>query len=345
VAKHIGMSTSNNAETDGGGACELAVVIPVWRGRHLRQALASLREQTDGRFRVYLGDDASPDAIADIVAEERGGMDLTLHRFEANLGGKDLVGQWHRCIALTRGEPWIWLFADDDEAELECVAAFYAAKRAEPAEVALFRFHIKVIDDQGGLMWVPDRHPPRETSDELFWAILGVSRRAWRAPDHVFSRRVYEEQGGFVQFPAAFFSDWATWVKFARPGGVVTIRGAELRWRSHAQGTSSQGGRTVRIFNLEALVLFVDWFVRMPKERWGADGVRWAVRCREFFLREIRYKSPVPVRLWPRLLRAGRTLGMGWRGDCKVAAGMVISHVRHWPLVSWWLMRRLPRTN
>lgn len=45
---------------------KLAIVMPAYKARFLRQALESIAQQTDKRFTVYVGDDASPDDIKEI---------------------------------------------------------------------------------------------------------------------------------------------------------------------------------------------------------------------------------------------------------------------------------------
>jgi glycosyltransferase involved in cell wall biosynthesis len=85
----------------------LAIVIPAWRSQFLGATLDSLRAQTDRRFRVYIGDDASPDDIAAVVARHGAELELVYHRFGENLGRRNLVAHWHRCVGLTRGEPWL----------------------------------------------------------------------------------------------------------------------------------------------------------------------------------------------------------------------------------------------
>ena len=105
---------------------QLAIVIPAYKAEFLEEALASLEAQTDRRFRVYVGDDASPGALEVICDRHRQQLDLSYHRFAENRGRDYLVDQWHRCIGLS-SEPWIWLFSDDDVMEPGCVAAFYAA--------------------------------------------------------------------------------------------------------------------------------------------------------------------------------------------------------------------------
>jgi glycosyltransferase involved in cell wall biosynthesis len=217
----------------------LAIVIPAWRALHFTAALTSLRTQTDRRFRLYIGDDGSPDDLRSIVESAGAGLDIVYHRFPANLGGQDLIAHWHRCIALTQNEPWIWVFSDDDIAEPECVASFYKLIDSGAKEAALLRFNTVIIDGSGEITRTPTPHPSQETAFELFNAIIDTDSRAWHLPDHIFSRSTYLKIGGFVNFPKALFSDYATWILFAEEGAVYTIPNARIRFRRYEQGTSS----------------------------------------------------------------------------------------------------------
>lgn len=217
----------------------LAVILPAFRARHLEAALESLARQTDQRFKLYVGDDCSPESLESIVAKFADRMSIEYRRFERNLGGSDLIAHWHRCIALSQEEPWIWVFSDDDLASPECVAAFLESVESGETATQLHRFQMDFIDDAGTVYFRPKPHPAFETIAELTMALLLDERRAWRAPDHVFSRRVYEETGGFVSLPKGIYSDYATWQKFAKRGGVKTIPDARVCWRHHRKGTSS----------------------------------------------------------------------------------------------------------
>src|SRR5690348_11740615 len=103
----------------------LAIVIPAYKPDFLRAALDSIAAQTDRRFRVYIGDDCGPPAIAEASAElAKKGVDVVYHRFGDNLGGRSLPAQWNRCVGLST-EPWVWLFSDDDVMAPDCVAAIH----------------------------------------------------------------------------------------------------------------------------------------------------------------------------------------------------------------------------
>ena len=80
----------------------LAIVIPYFKINFFEKTLASLAQQTDKRFHVYIGDDASPNAPDELLKKYEGQFNYTYKRFNDNLGGISLVKQWERCIAVNR---------------------------------------------------------------------------------------------------------------------------------------------------------------------------------------------------------------------------------------------------
>lgn len=103
----------------------LAIIIPAYKATFLAAALDSIAAQTCQDFTLYIGDDCSPNNLEVIVDKYRDKINLVYKRFDTNLGGKDLVAQWERCIDMTQGEDWLWLFSDDDVMEKNCVEEFY----------------------------------------------------------------------------------------------------------------------------------------------------------------------------------------------------------------------------
>jgi glycosyltransferase involved in cell wall biosynthesis len=261
----------------------LAIVIPAFRNRHLAETLESLATQTDQRFRVYIGDDASPDPIAECVARFNGRLLIDYHRFAENIGGHNLVAQWHRCIDRTRGEPWIWLFSDDDIAEPECVERFF--QEASRNDVDLFRFGMDIINDRSIHRSRPHDHPQRETSLDLLRSVLTDRTRAWRAQDHIFSRSAYIRHGGFVVFPNAIYSDYATWIKLSAERGICTIRGPRVRWRSHPLGTSTGRREWYRQRWIQSLGMFMRWLQAHAAQN-GASDV-FEAHALHFFFRDL----------------------------------------------------------
>ena len=209
---------------------ELAVVIPYYKRKYFDETLKSFAAQTNKAFTVYIGDDCSPEAPVDIINKYSSQLKIVYKRFDSNLGGRDLVGQWKRCIDLTNGERWLWLFSDDDVVGSKCVESFYKTVTIAPV-FDVYHFDVHVIDCEGSVIHKAKRFPDIISYDELF-VRNGKGHLPSFVVEYVFSRDVYQEKAGFVSFPYAWGSDIATWCKFSRSKGVKTIQGDEVYWRS-----------------------------------------------------------------------------------------------------------------
>ena len=126
----------------------LAIILPAYKGRFLSETLDSVAAQTCRDFVLYIGDDASPDALQEIVRPYESRLPLVYHRFDRNLGRTDLAGHWERCIALS-DEPLVWLFSDDDLMPPDGVARVLEAARTRGMKRGLFRFPLEVIHGDG----------------------------------------------------------------------------------------------------------------------------------------------------------------------------------------------------
>ena len=97
---------------------------------------------------LYIGDDASPERLDKIVESYQNKVNLVYHRFSENMGGKDLVAHWERCIQLS-AEPFIWLFSDDDLMPADGVErVMEVLSRPHHQRGYFFRFPLAVIDGE-----------------------------------------------------------------------------------------------------------------------------------------------------------------------------------------------------
>jgi glycosyltransferase involved in cell wall biosynthesis len=216
----------------------LAIVIPAYRARFLTATLQSIAAQTCRRFVVYVGDDGSPEDLDTLCRPWAQQMDLRYHRFDQNLGGRDLIGHWHRCIALG-AEPWVWLFSDDDVMSPTCVERLLQAVGEEGDRQPLFHFNVDRIDAQGQLLLVEPEFPALLSSRAFAIGRLRFSLASY-APDYAFQRARFTACGGFQAFPLAWCSDDATWIKLAALRGIRTLPGAKIGWRRSGDNISSR---------------------------------------------------------------------------------------------------------
>lgn len=248
---------------------ELAIVLPAWKSDFLEKSLRSLELQTNRNFRLYIFDDAAPAEISAIIRPfmERN-PDWLYHRFEENLGRENLAAHWNRCIRMC-GEKWIWLFSDDDEAEKSCTAAFYESKNRFP-DHKVYRFPFSIINEKGEVQPVKS-----STEQVLSGAEFGKMRFLRKldssAVEFVFSRDVFEANGGFPEFPAGWCADDAAWILFSGHAGIGLMEGGGVRWRwSEKSISGSVGIWTVK--KLDAALRFINWYnTRFPIEAWNSS--------------------------------------------------------------------------
>jgi glycosyltransferase involved in cell wall biosynthesis len=234
----------------------LAIVIPAYKARFLTSTLQSIAAQTIRRFVVHVGDDASPEDLATVCRPWAEQMDLRYHRFEHNLGGRDLVGQWHRCIGLST-EPWVWLFSDDDVMSPTCAERLLQAAEAEGDRQPLFHFNVDRIDAQGQLLLVEPEFPALLSSRAFAMGRLRFELSSY-APDYAFRRSRFLECGGFQAFPLAWCSDDATWIKLAAERGIRTLPGAKIGWRRSGDNISSRHTHD-SVLKVQALASYLRW--------------------------------------------------------------------------------------
>lgn len=246
---------------------KLAIVIPAYKSRFFHQTLESIANQTCKDFTLYIGDDASPEDIKSFVDPFRNKIPIIYKRFDYNLGGKDLVAQWERCVALAGNEEWIWLFSDDDVMSDKCVEGFYEVLAKYEKEVInekVLRFNLCVTDTD--LTVLQEYNTPSEFSVEYFLENYFIYHKLRnKAVEFIFSKKWYNKNDRFVNFPLAWGSDTATMLKFGQYSGFVTIEKGNIFWRASEYNVSSGTDIDINEQKQYITTLFLKWIISFIK--------------------------------------------------------------------------------
>jgi hypothetical protein len=251
---------------------ELAIIIPAYRARYLETAMASIVEQTDQRFSLYVFDDASPDPIADLVKQYDSIRPISFHRFDKNLGGTSLVKHWQRCLELTT-EPWVWLFSDDDLMDPTCVERFLKELGNSGSRHNLYRFNTRSVDATGMVICENEPHPCLE-SGENFLITRFQDKTTSILQELVFSRLAYERTGGIPDFPLAWAADDAFIAKLGTSQPIKTIAGPRISWRRSGINISTDISPAYAQKKNTACQMHVNWALEFFAQCPGsADGI------------------------------------------------------------------------
>lgn len=199
----------------------LAIIIPYYNFTFFEETLLSLANQTDNRFKVYIGNDASPEDPSLILEKYKGQFDFVYHRFENNLGGISLTQQWERCITLSGNEEWIMILGDDDVLGDNVVSEFYRNFIDFFSRSNVVRFATKIVNEKSGEISDFFLHPKYESAqDSWFRKFKGNSRGS--LSENIFSRSAYAKYG-FTDYPLAWHSDDRAWLDFSNNKLIYTI--------------------------------------------------------------------------------------------------------------------------
>lgn len=210
---------------------KLAIIIPAYKPDFFSRVLDSLAAQTDKRFTVYVGIDGVDADFEAIVAPYTSDINIVVHRFADNMGGHNLVGQWHRCIDLIDDEAWIMMFSDDDMLEPECVEAFYKRLEHDGDRFDLYHFELEIIDASDRKIKSTPAFPPIINGLEVM-KLKNTAKIESAVGNYIFRRSSFEKAGGFVNLDLAWGSDTATWALLGKNKGIATIDGPKVLWRS-----------------------------------------------------------------------------------------------------------------
>lgn len=266
----------------------LAIIIPAYKAKFLPAALESIAAQTCKDFTLYIGDDCSPGPIGDIVEQYRDKIELVYLCFDNNLGGKDLVAQWERCIAMSKDEPYIWLFSDDDVMEPDCVEKLFRQIENTKGGYDVYHFDVKEINEEGEVTKALPEYPQVLGAYD-FYKGKNTGRCRSYVVENVFSRRIYEQSGGFKNFDLAWGSDVATWCIFCGKKGMFKISGAHVLWRRSSQNITPDKSRQIAERKLMSECEFLNWsytYFSSEKDIWEEN--------RDFFISKMQqYKARV----------------------------------------------------
>ena len=208
----------------------LAIVIPYYKLTFFESTLLSLQNQTNHQFKVYIGDDASPENPKFLLQKYKDTFTYHYKRFDSNLGGISLTKQWERCLEMINNETWVVVLGDDDILSSNFVDEFFKhVEEIDRLKIDVVRYATVVIDEHGKEISKIHKHPRLETStDFLIRKLEGGTRSS--LSEFIFKKSVLDKVG-FKNLPLAWYSDYLTVLECTNLSNMYTINEALVSFR------------------------------------------------------------------------------------------------------------------
>lgn len=103
---------------------KLAIVIPFYKIDFFEETIKSIASQTNRKFTLYIGNDASPDNPLLIIQKYFNDDEYHYFNYTENFGSKNLTLQWARVLENVK-EEWFQILGDDDIISENFIEEFY----------------------------------------------------------------------------------------------------------------------------------------------------------------------------------------------------------------------------
>lgn len=200
----------------------LAIIIPYYKLIFFRETLLSLAAQTDQRFNVYIGNDASPENPNHLLKEFKGKFNFTYKKFEENLGSISLTKQWDRCIQMMVDEEWFMILGDDDYLSSNAVHEFYKnIAVAKKENINVVKLNSVIVNENGCVILEKKPEPYIKSSIEHFFDKFIYEGRS-SLSEHIFRKPLYA-QYGFAVLPFGWHADDMALLEFSEFGKIMFL--------------------------------------------------------------------------------------------------------------------------
>jgi hypothetical protein len=241
---------------------DLAIVIPYYKIDFFKEALDSLVSQTNTNFKVYIGNDASPNNPEELLSTYQDTLHISYQNFTDNLGSKSLVQQWYRCLELVEEESWVLILGDDDVLSHNVISKFYE-KVGKHNATKVFRYATQVIDENSTKISSVYTHPKEEKGfDFLERKFKGGTRSS--LSEYIFNKMELFKFG-IKDFPLAWYSDLLLIIELGIENPIISINDSVVYFRNSGVNITSKKDNLVK--KNEATFAFYFYLIQNYKNK------------------------------------------------------------------------------
>jgi glycosyltransferase involved in cell wall biosynthesis len=262
---------------------KFSIGIPAYKSAFLKECIQSILEQSFPDFELIIVNDASPEAVEEIVKSIEDHR-IRYFRNEKNKGAEYVVENWNKCVHYAKGDFFI-LMGDDDLLAPDYLLEFKKCIEVHP-DFRVFHSRTKIINEKGIQVMITPVLPETENQAEMMYSRV-VRNRPQFVSDFVYNTQALKQAGGFYYMPLAQMSDDITAYILAREKGVANVNLPVFIYRQHPSTISSKGNAEL---TLQALLLGEKWIMEELPSLAGRHQERLKYKIEKYMNRSFRNK-------------------------------------------------------
>lgn len=231
-------------------------LLPAYKPQFLAEAIRSILQQTYQNFSVIISDDCSPHNLQEIV-EKFDDPRISYRRNAENMGGKSLVSHWNLLVNMAHSE-YLIMASDDDIYDPTFLEEIDSLTIKYP-NADLLRARVRFINGENQLLQEDLAFEEHVSSLKYIYDQYDLRMLKCMA-NFVFKTKPIQQEGGFLDFPLAWYSDIATVIRHSNHG-VVNTRDILFSFRCSGLNISSveQTDRNAALKKLDATFKYDHW--------------------------------------------------------------------------------------
>lgn len=242
--------------------------VPAFKSAFLKECIESILNQTYAEFELIIINDASPNPINEIISLFKDTR-IKFFRNDQNIGAKDVVKNWNKCLQLAIGDYFI-LMGDDDKMEPNFLQEFDLLIKKYP-NLDIYHCRSKIINAQSEVISLTPSWPEYETVYDNIWHRIKGFRMQFIS-DFVYKTQALKDSGGFYFLPLAWASDDITAYKQIGSKGIAHTNFCLLNYRNSPITISNSGNINFKLLAIQGEKKWFDIFINTAKPK-GVDKV------------------------------------------------------------------------
>lgn len=235
-------------------------LLPAYKGRFLDEMLNSIKNQTYPDFKVLISDDCSPENLKDICEPYLQDERFSYRRNEKNIGGENLVEHWNMLVNMCDTD-YLIMATDDDVYDPDFLFHINELVEAYP-DVYVYRARVRRIDEEDTLLMKDMAYDEYQNQLEFLYHLYSFQYQRGIG-NFVFKTDTLIQEGGFVSFPYAWYSDLATEMLLAKQG-IAHTKEILFNFRNSEINISNmKNSRNMSRGKMNAAIKYGEWFEQM----------------------------------------------------------------------------------
>ncbi|MBC5773716.1 glycosyltransferase family 2 protein [Pontibacter sp. KCTC 32443] len=220
----------------------------------LSECIKSILTQKYTNFELIIIDDFSPDRLETTINQFRDDR-IRYYRNSQNIGGKNVINNWNKCLEKASGEFFI-LMGDDDMMEPDYLEEFEKLIKKYP-DLNVYHCRSQIINEKSETITFTPSWPEFETLYDNIWHRINNGKRDQFISDFVYRTKFLKMNGGFVNLPLAWGADDITAYVACGTKGIAHTNKPIFKYRKNSLSITSTGNPEMK---MRAIDLEQKWF-------------------------------------------------------------------------------------